>query len=123
MGTPLKFPRTAAALSALFCAGVYHGDEITKGLSFLLNNKPSDLSHFVRHETTYYFFGHYYAMQAMWTAGGEYWKKWYPLIRDELLVSQREDGSWNDSICPHYATAMACIILQTPNNYLPILQK
>ena len=24
---------------------------------------------------------------------------------------------------PDYATAMACIILQIPNNYLPILQK
>jgi len=26
-------------------------------------------------------------------------------------------------ICSHYGTAMACIILQVPNNYLPILQK
>ena len=31
---------------------------------------------------------------------------------------------WNDRrICPHYCTAMACIILQMPNNYLPILQR
>ena len=34
-----------------------------------------------------------------------------------------DDGSWDDGICPHYSTAMACIILQVPNNYLPILQK
>ena len=34
------------------------------------------------------------------------------------------DGSWFDRrICPHYATAMACIILQIPNNYLPIFQR
>jgi hypothetical protein len=40
-----------------------------------------------------------------------------------LIVRQRPEGHWQDLICPHYATAMACIILQIPNNYLPILQK
>ena len=60
----------------------------------------------------------------MWTAGGDYWKEWYPLIRDELLSRQNTDAaSWLDQICSHYGTAMACIILQVPNNYLPILQK
>ena len=59
----------------------------------------------------------------MWTAGGDYWKEWYPAIRKELLSRQVPDGSWVDQICPHYGTAMACIILQVPNNYLPILQK
>ena len=38
-------------------------------------------------------------------------------------AGRRLDGSWMDQICSHYATAMACIILQVPNNYLPILQK
>jgi hypothetical protein len=71
----------------------------------------------------YYFYGHYYAVQAMWTAGGDYWKKWFPGIRDEWVRAQLQDGSWVDQISPHYATAMACIILQMPNNYLPIMQK
>ena len=71
----------------------------------------------------HYFYGHYYAVQAMWTAGGDYWTSWYPAIRDELIAAQQNDGSWDDGICPHYATAMACIILQVPNNYLPILQR
>jgi hypothetical protein len=70
-----------------------------------------------------YFYGHYYAAQAMWTAGGTYWSEWFPAIRDELLNRQNADGSWDDAIDTHYATAMACIILQIPNNYLPILQK
>ena len=35
------------------------------------------------------------------------------------------DGSWDTGIQlgPHYSTAMALIILQVPNNYLPILQR
>jgi hypothetical protein len=59
----------------------------------------------------------------MYVAGGKFWQDWYPSIRDELVSSQRADGSWLDQICGHYATAMACLILQVPNNYLPILQK
>jgi hypothetical protein len=59
----------------------------------------------------------------MWTAGGQYWTEWFPAVRKELLDRQTADGSWLDQICSHYATAMACIILQVPNNYLPILQK
>ncbi len=72
----------------------------------------------------HYFYGHYYAVQAMYTAGGTYWKEWYPAIRDALVSSQDPaDGSWHDHVDQHYATAMACLILQVPNNYLPILQK
>jgi hypothetical protein len=122
-GPPVKFARTAAGVSALNSAGVYKGEEIDKGLAFMQRSKPNGLNQFGRNENTYYFYGHYYAVQAMWTAGGEYWEKWYPAIREELISSQNPDGSWHDSVCPHYATAMACIILQVPNNYLPILQK
>jgi hypothetical protein len=71
----------------------------------------------------HYFYGHYYAVQAMWTAGGNYWTEWFPAIREELIGGQRPDGSWMDPLCSHYGTAMASIILQVPNNYLPILQK
>jgi len=68
-----------------------------------------------------HFYGQYYAVQAMWHAGGDYWTKWYPAIRDTLLKKQSGDGSFGDSeVCAEFGTAMACIILQMPNNYLPI---
>jgi hypothetical protein len=114
------FARTAAGVCALNAAGIYKGEEVEAGLRFLLRNKPG--SGFSRPDI-HYFYGHYYAVQAMWTAGGHYWTEWYPAIREELLGRQNADGSWIDQIDPHYATAMACIILQVPNNYLPILQK
>jgi hypothetical protein len=124
MGTTESFARTAAGVSALNSAGVYKGDAVDKGLKFLQGNRPGGLAAGrTRPERMHYFYGHYYAVQAMWTAGGDHWTGWYPAIRDELLGSQLNDGSWDDGICPHYATAMACIILQVPNNYLPILQK
>jgi hypothetical protein len=114
------FARTAAGICALYSAGIYKGVEIDAGLRFLRGSRPM-IGGFK--PDMHYYYGHYYAVQAMWTAGGDYWKEWYPAIRDELLGRQQPDGSWIDQICSHYATAMACIILQVPNNYLPILQK
>jgi hypothetical protein len=121
-GTGAAFARTAAGVVALYSAGVYDGPAIEAGLKYLMRCKPTPGQ--PRHEM-HYFYGHYYAAQAMWIAGGHYWNEWYPAIRDELLqrARLRGDGSWFDQICSHYGTAMACIILQIPNNVLPILQR
>jgi prenyltransferase beta subunit len=124
---PSAFPRSAAGVVALFCAGVYSGPEIERGLKYLMRFKPGTYigrGGFLPDQ--HYYYGQYYAAQAMWTAGTKYWNEWFPAIRDELLRLQRQrpEGVWADpTVCSHYASAMACIILQIPNNYLPILQK
>jgi hypothetical protein len=120
------FARSAAGVVALYSAGVYEGESVEKGLDFLMQYKPGNPQRFDRELHIHYYYGHYYAAQAMWTAGGRYWREWYPSIRDELLRPgghRQQDGSWYSGICPHYCTAMALIILQIPNNYLPILQR
>ena len=119
-GGQSAFPRSAAGVVALYSAGVYEGPEIEKGLDYLMGFLPRGGA-FSRE--SHYFYGHYYAVQAMWHAGGKYWAAWYPAIREELLLRQRDEGSWMDSICQEYGTAMACIVLQMPNNYLPIFQR
>lgn len=124
-GGSQAFARTAAGVVALYSAGIYKGPEIDSGLRFLQTNRPGQ-GFFIKGPDMHYFYGHYYAVQAMYIAGGKYWQEWYPAIREELLATQRtteHPGSWQDQICWHYATAMACLILQVPNNYLPILQK
>lgn len=124
-GSPPGFARTAAGIVALYSAGIYKGPEIERGLRYLMQNKPGQA--FPRHgmHEAHFFYGHYYAAQAMWAAGGDYWKEWFPAIRDELITraGSRQDGGWSDMFCSHYGTAMALIILQIPNNYLPILQR
>lgn len=120
------FPRSAAGVVALYCAGIYTGPEVERGLRYLMRYRPGQGLGGRLMADPHYFYGQYYAAQAMWTAGPKYWNEWFPAIRDELLRLQRSrsDGAWPDpSICSHYGTAMACIILQIPNNYLPILQK
>ena len=119
-GGQSAFPRSAAGVVALYSAGIYDSPEIKKGLAYLMQFLPQ-AGDFNRE--SHYFYGHYYAVQAMWHAGGDYWNKWYPAIRDALVARQSDDGSWMDSICLEYGTAMASIILQMPNNYLPIFQR
>ena len=113
-------PRSAAGVVALYNAGVYQGDEIDRGLDYVAAFRPGSNG---ADNVPYYFYAHYYAVQAMWHAGGERWREWYPAVRDELVDRQLADGSWRDGIGSEYATAMACIVLLTPNNYLPILQR
>lgn len=120
-GGESAFPRSAAALVALFTSGVTEGPAIDAGLRYLQQFRPGEPT---AHDRGYYFYGQYYAVQAAWHAGGEVWRAWYPAMRDELLQQQLSDGHWTDSIIsPEYATAMALIALQLPNNYLPILQR
>lgn len=115
------FPRSAAGVVALYNAGIFEGPEIQRGLEYLMKYIPR--GRIFRYESHYYY-GHYYAVQAMWHAGGNYWEEWYPAVRDELLRRQIEDGAWmSTSICNEYGTAMALLILQLPNNYLPIFQR
>jgi len=105
---------------ALYSAGVYEGPEIERGLAYLGQFLP-------RGEAIgtdgHFFYGHYYAVQAMWQAGGEQWDRWYPAIRDVLVSRQQENGSWADPVCFEYGTAMATIILQMPDNSVPIFQR
>ncbi len=114
------FPRSAAGVVALYSAGIYKGREIDRGLAYLarFEPRPGQLSN-----QSHYYYGQYYGVQAMWHAGGDRWQTWYRGIRDSLITTQGAGGAWADGVAPEYATAMACIILQIPNNALPIFQR
>jgi hypothetical protein len=120
----VTFGLTAAGVVALYSGGIYEGKAIESGLHYLERYRPSVA---LRQPSNHYFYSHYYAVQAMWHAGGERWRQWYPDVRDELLQFpfHTSAGSWRDPSAygDEYATAMALLILQTPNNYLPIFQR
>jgi len=120
VGGRSEFPRSAAAVVALYSAGIYEGPEIDKGLAYLMQSLPSEAA--ARREA-YFEYGHYYAVQAMWQAGGKRWTQWYPAIREELITRQRADGSWMSAYGAEYATAMCLMVLQMPENQLPIFQR
>jgi hypothetical protein len=114
------FPRSAAGVVALYSAGIYDSPELERGLAYLERFPPDNRA---VGADAHFFYGQYYAVQAMWQAGGERWLRWYPAIRDALVERQQPAGYWSDSICPEYGTAMACIILQMPTGSVPIFQR
>jgi len=123
MGTPgsSAWPRTAAGVASLFYAGIYEDDSIDRGLDYLIRTA---LPGRPRGTQAHRFYGHYYAVQAMYLAGGEYWATWWPAVQAELLGEQGADGGWSGHYAGGaYATAMSLIVLQMPKRYLPIFQK
>jgi hypothetical protein len=86
-----------------------------------LENSPKV---FNREEIGYYYYTHYYAIQAMVQAGDEHYAKWYPQIRDSLITLQQPNGSWGNPEKPYpHMTPMAIIILGTPHRYIPVYQE
>ncbi len=112
------FPRSAGAVAALQYAGLYNTPQVEKGLAYLMQFLPGKAK-----VAGHYEYGHYYAIQAMFLAGGRDWQTWYPAIRDELIARQRPNGSWPGQAGEGYGTAMSLIILQTPNRLLPIFER
>ena len=117
------WPRTAAGVAALFYAGIYEDNAIDRGIDYLNRNIGPESGN-MSSVRSHFYYGHYYATQAMFIAGGERWTWWWPSIRSVLLKYQSPDGGWQDNQTGRaYATAMSLIILQMPKRYLPIFQK
>jgi len=117
---PPGFARTAAGCAALLYAGRYEAEEIGDGLTYLAKHR--------RNPGKWYWYGHYYAAQAMFQAGGEHWDAWFPAVRDELLKKQDVKGYWRQQrggpgTNNVFETSIALVVLQIPNRYLPIFHR
>lgn len=117
----VTFAVTAAGITSMHGAGVYEDYLLRKGLNYLMN-PPAHEPHPPSHHY-FYFYGNYYAAQAMFIAGEPYWSRWYGQVRNELIRVQQGSGAWEDNTGYNCPTALAVIILQLPNRYLPIFQK
>ena len=115
------YPRTGAAIVALASLGVKQNDIFAAASQYLMENIPADAEYA---GDPHYFYGQYYAAHALWQLGGDNWSKWYDQVSELLLRKQLASGVWEDeSICNEYATAMVCLILSMPKNFLPLLRK
>jgi hypothetical protein len=108
--------RTGAGVLALIVMGERDSPQCREGLEYLMSRPPGNRDGHV-------FYALYYATQAMYQAGGKYWRYWYPKLAEFLLTNQRADGSWYDGPGQPYATAMGVLALQVPATLLPIYQK
>jgi hypothetical protein len=115
-----SFALTGAGVTTLYGAGQYDDEKAKKGVAFLRRYLER---HRGQGRYGHYFYGHYYAAQAMYQAGGDDWAFWYPRVRDELIRLQRPQGYWHSSVGNVYGAAMGALVLQVPYNYLPIFQR
>ena len=115
---------TAAAVATMYNAGRYENPVAEAALQYTLKfvrkNKNAPFKGYRGHS----YYGMLYASQAIWFAGEKPWKELFPAIREDVLKRQQDDGSWEgDNVGKVYGTSIALLILQLPNQYLPILQR
>ena len=122
-----SFPLTAAGVTALNGLGIYSDELIAKGIEYLSANLTSFNRREGQRKGGHYFFwyGHYYAVQAMYVAGGPQWETYFDELREVLLELQEKDGSWPNRTGPGraFGTAMAVLMLEIPYRFLPIFQR
>lgn len=137
--TRTSFALTAAGLTTLYGAGIYNDADIQdfcKSRRLRLQEIPrfrNMLGYVQRHyddvarrqyrDHYFYYYGNYYAVQAMYIAGDPWWTEFYVRLRDDVVRRQQPDGSWPSNVGAAYSTAVSSIILQVPNSYLPIFQR
>jgi hypothetical protein len=145
-----SFSLTAAGLTTLFQAGLYTDKDLEAYVrSHGIRKSPlphvADTVAYMRRAYAsvpknhfFFFYGNYYAAQAMYNVGAlepEVWEGWYRMVRADLLSRAMRDqltgpggvaeSRWSSNIdsTGAYATATAILILSIPFDYLPIHQK
>ncbi|MCC7139650.1 MAG: terpene cyclase/mutase family protein [Planctomycetes bacterium] len=146
-----SFPLTAAGLTTLFQAGIYDDAALAGYVARagIDKNPPPSIAKTVEYmERSYddiarsygshyfFFYGNYYAAQAMYNWGGvdpSRWERWYDRVRRDLLRLERRstgpdgrpESRWESNVGDTHAfgTAIAILILSMPFDYLPIHQK
>jgi hypothetical protein len=109
------FARSAAGTLALMLCG-QHKHPATRGGVAYINGIPKVLYE----DGANYYYGHYYAAQAMYQAGDKYFNNYYPEIAKVLVEKQAENGAWGDNVVD---TGFAILTLGVPYRFLPIYQK
>ncbi len=112
-----KLARSAAALVALYSAGITDDQTLIRGFEYL------NAKRILNDDRAYSYYAAYYCVQAYWHASGEAWSNEFPILRDQLLDSVKTDHWEDTAIGNEYATAMALIALQIPNNLVPIFER
>ncbi|MEM6505192.1 MAG: prenyltransferase/squalene oxidase repeat-containing protein [Planctomycetota bacterium] len=126
-GNSTRLPISAAALPCMYSTGDYESEMAEACLAYVFKMYCKDGNdRSFNKNGGHTFYGHYYAAQAFYQAGDEYWDTYFPVARDQLIQLQGQggEGAWNgDGVGPVYGTALALTILQLPYKYLPIYQR
>jgi hypothetical protein len=111
--------RAGIGLLVLSLSGAYRSPEAKATAEFLLRGGGMDYG-------GYGYYSHYYCSQAMFQAGGRFWRHWNETMTPAIISMQAPDGSWPDrggSGGVTCSTAFALLSLEINYNFLPIYQR
>ncbi len=112
----------AAAVTSLHSAGLYDAREYGGALDYLAGSYDDIARYYDDH--FYFWYGNWYAAQAFFHEGGPRWRRYWQALSKQLLADQQSDGRWLNRTGPGdaFATAIACLLLRLPAQYLPIFR-
>lgn len=118
---------TAAAISTLNATGDYDSKIIDLGMDFMSTRDPLlNPNKRASEDSTFPYYGRLYAAQAYYVyRDPAVWDRWQKALLDDLENRQdKGTGAFHGSdYGKPYATAISCLVLQLPYQYLPIFQK
>ena len=120
-GGASRFALTAAAVVALYNAGIYEGDEIDAGDSLPASELGGE--QFARTQQLFLLRALLLGSGVLVCAAGAAWEQWYGRLKKILLTLRNAQGGWFDYNSIEYGTAMACLVLNMPRTVLPIFQR
>ena len=111
-------PRAGIGLLVLSLSGEYRSPEAKATADWLLARGGVTAPH-------YYYYGCYYCSQAMFQAGGKYWRQWNQTMTPTLIGMQQANGSWTGRSAGGVTCSTAFALLAMEVNYglLPIYQR
>jgi prenyltransferase beta subunit len=121
--TKTSYAICGAAVTALHSAGVYDEERYGGAIRWIESEYPRLSGRYPHH--FYFWYGNYYAAQAMLHVGGRRFERYFAQLEADLLARQRADGSWRNDVGPgdEFATAVACLLLRLDDSCLPIFQR
>ncbi|MGK0201569.1 MAG: hypothetical protein ACI9S9_000627, partial [Planctomycetota bacterium] len=96
--TRATFPLTAAGVTTLYAAGEYDSPIIRNALDYM--DRQVDSFSREWHEHYFFYYGHYYAVQAYYITGDPKWQSYFRKIKRMLLDRQQTDGRWRCRVGP-----------------------
>jgi len=118
----------AGALS--LALGGKHQTVMSRRIGDWLLQHPFDTYGQTMHTEDRFHYSAYYCSHAMAQLGGDYWKRFFPVVAKTLLEAQSADGSWaseigrDDAIYGSaYPTALSVLTLTPAYQMLPVYQR
>lgn len=120
-GPGVTTTRSGTGILCLELCGEHHARESMAAADYML-------THPLRQNDTWFFYGAYYCTLGAFKVGGDYWDRTRDHVGDTLLNTQLGDGSWQPNGGENrggivYATSLAVLALAVEYQYLPIYQR